>query len=384
MKKKQLANLIMVAIILIITTAGILTVGHIQGWFDHADDTCATVTDIRGVVNLERNGVMFPASNAMVLRDGDRIVCNPGATATLLLGDDYLVLSDKADITLSTASADTFSAEIINGELFIHTTKQMTFSFEESQITIADAVASLSVHTGSQSVNVYYGIVETAIAGQMITYLSGETEIQELSISTLNNFFINQIRKANKTTELCFSNADLDRLITDRNQALQEIINGTKPSETESTETPTTPETTEPTEEKLSCAITIRCDSILNNWADLEPGKAEFVPEDGVILYPVTVYYEEGETVFDVLNRVCSQLNIQIEYSYTPLYESYYIEGINHLYEFDCGEQSGWMYKVNGWFPNYGCSSYHPEDGDVIEWIYTCKGLGADVGQDAN
>lgn len=75
-----------------------------------------------------------------------------------------------------------------------------------------------------------------------------------------------------------------------------------------------------------------------------------------------------------------NERNIQIEYSYTPLYGSYYIEGINHLYEFDCGKQSGWMYKVNGWFPNYGCSSYKLEGGETIVWAYTCKGLGTDIG----
>ena len=62
------------------------------------------------------------------------------------------------------------------------------------------------------------------------------------------------------------------------------------------------------------------------------------------------------------------------------MYDSYYIEGINNLYEFDCGSESGWMYKVNGWFPNYGCSAYPLKDGDVIVWCYTCNGLGADVG----
>lgn len=64
----------------------------------------------------------------------------------------------------------------------------------------------------------------------------------------------------------------------------------------------------------------------------------------------------------------------------SPMYNSYYIEGINHLYEFDCGNESGWMYKVNGWFPNYGCSSYTLQGGDTIVWCYTCNGLGADVG----
>ena len=43
---------------------------------------------------------------------------------------------------------------------------------------------------------------------------------------------------------------------------------------------------------------------------------------------------------------------------YTPLYKSYYVEGINQLYEFDCGKNSGWMYSVNGEYPNYGASSY--------------------------
>ena len=128
--------------------------------------------------------------------------------------------------------------------------------------------------------------------------------------------------------------------------------------------------------------IEIRCDTILNNMGDLTPGKAEFVPSNGVILPMVQVPFYENETVFEVLNRICKKANIQIEYSWTPLYGSYYIEGINHLYEFDCGEQSGWMYKVNEWFPNYGCSSYYVEDGDVIVWCYTCKGLGADVGDD--
>ena len=61
------------------------------------------------------------------------------------------------------------------------------------------------------------------------------------------------------------------------------------------------------------------------------------------------------------------------------MYESYYVEGINYLYEFDGGQGSGWMYKVNGWFPNYGCSSYYLTDGEVIEWVYTCD-YGADVG----
>lgn len=128
------------------------------------------------------------------------------------------------------------------------------------------------------------------------------------------------------------------------------------------------------------CTITIRCDTIFNNMENLEEAKVPYVPTDGEILPVTTVEFFEGETVFEVLNRVCEAADLQIEYSWTPLYDSYYIEGINHLYEFDCGFESGWMYKVNGWFPNYGCSAYELQGGEEIVWCYTCTGLGTDVG----
>ena len=63
----------------------------------------------------------------------------------------------------------------------------------------------------------------------------------------------------------------------------------------------------------------------------------------------------------------------------TPIYNSAYVEGIHNLYEFDCGSGSGWMYRVNGWYPNYGCSRYQLSQGDTVEWRYTCD-LGADIG----
>lgn len=101
----------------------------------------------------------------------------------------------------------------------------------------------------------------------------------------------------------------------------------------------------------------------------------------GVILEPIEVKYETGDTVYDILARVCKEKKIQLDANYTPLYSAYYVKGINQLYEFDCGERSGWTYSVNGYFPNYGCSKYEVSDGDVIEWRYTCD-LGKDVGDE--
>ena len=128
-----------------------------------------------------------------------------------------------------------------------------------------------------------------------------------------------------------------------------------------------------------TCTFSIECSTILNNLYQLDPDKLEMVPSGGVILAKTTVTFYEGESVYDVLQRLCKEKGIHMESSWTPIYNSAYIEGIHNLYEFDCGSLSGWMYRVNGWYPNYGCSRYQLKDGDVVEWRYTCD-LGNDVG----
>ena len=128
-----------------------------------------------------------------------------------------------------------------------------------------------------------------------------------------------------------------------------------------------------------TCTISISCDTILDNMDYCEENKKSIVPTDGWILKPVNVTFYEGESVFNVLLRTCKQNGIHMEFVNTPIYNSAYIEGIANLYEFDVGQLSGWMYSVNDWFPNYGCSRYQLVDGDVIEWKYTCD-LGNDVG----
>ena len=135
--------------------------------------------------------------------------------------------------------------------------------------------------------------------------------------------------------------------------------------------------------EPVTVTLEIRCDTLSSDMSKLENDAIkDYIPSDGVILEKTTYKGTTDNTVFDALNTLCRNNDIQLEFSYTPLYASYYIEGINYLYEFDGGPQSGWMYKVNGWFPNYGCSSYYLKDGDEIVWCYTCEGLGTDVGAD--
>ena len=105
------------------------------------------------------------------------------------------------------------------------------------------------------------------------------------------------------------------------------------------------------------------------------------MPNDGVILEKTEYVLRNGDTVFDILQRAVRYNKIHMEYQGADKnsYGSVYIQGINYLYEFSCGPLSGWMYMVNGEFPNYGCSMYELKDGDFIEWVYTCD-LGHDIG----
>lgn len=128
-----------------------------------------------------------------------------------------------------------------------------------------------------------------------------------------------------------------------------------------------------------TCTLEIRCDTLLQHLDELSPGKADLVPEDGILLEKTTVSFESGDSVFDVLRRCLREQNVHFEYVDAKAYGSTYIEGIGNLYEFDCGEQSGWLYFVNGISPGLGCSGYTVANGDEIVFAYTCD-MGADLG----
>jgi len=99
--------------------------------------------------------------------------------------------------------------------------------------------------------------------------------------------------------------------------------------------------------------------------------------DTGTVLAPTAVEFKKDDTVLDVLKKITRKNKIQMEYRGAK--GAAYIEGIDNLYEFDLGAKSGWMYRVNGEFPNKGAGSYKVNEGDVIEWLYTTD-LGEDIG----
>ena len=425
-KKKKIANIIMIAVIAAIVAVGVLSVGRYRGRIGHNGETQVTACAARdkGVIDLTRSGIAAHLEDTAALRDGDKLSSHKGAQVSVSFGDSYLVLGENASLVVDQASAPHFAVTVLSGEVFLCAKEAVSARFGEQTVNVASSTVVLSVRTGSESIGVLAGEVtvgeKTLSGGQAAAFTAnGGPTYTTLSAASLSDFLLRCAQDS--TATLCFTAAELSQVLTDRRSQTANPSENTdtstsapgtsaadaSPGKNDSADTSETPDddkqggsstssgssSTKPDkkpdddspnkEESVTshtCTIEIRCDTILDNMDELATGKDSYVPADGTILAATTVSFTDGETVFDVLKRACEQNGIQLEYSYTPLYESYYVEGIHHLYEFDCGSESGWMFKVNGWFPNYGCSAYTLSQGDSIVWCYTCHGLGADVG----
>lgn len=96
-------------------------------------------------------------------------------------------------------------------------------------------------------------------------------------------------------------------------------------------------------------------------------------PQGKVYLQKKAFNFKNGETAYTLLLK--TGLNVK---SSDTQYGKY-VESIEGLGEYDEGNGSGWMCKVNGVFPNYSADKYNLSENDYIEWVYT-RDLGADVG----
>lgn len=126
-------------------------------------------------------------------------------------------------------------------------------------------------------------------------------------------------------------------------------------------------------ENDMTCTLLVRCDDVFNHPDRLKETKRAILPEDGIIYPETEVNFSDGESVFDVLYREMKKEGIHLEFVNTPMYNCVYIEGINNLYEFDCGSTSGWIYEVNGESPMHGCSRHKVKKDDKIEFINKCS-----------
>lgn len=96
-----------------------------------------------------------------------------------------------------------------------------------------------------------------------------------------------------------------------------------------------------------------------------------------VILVQEDFKVKNDNNAFDVLLDIGKEKGLSVESTGTGARG--YVQGIEEYREFGEGDLSGWMYSVNGTFPNIGAGSYTLEDGDVVKWLYTTD-LGGDIG----
>lgn len=343
-KRKTTYNVVMVVAIVLIAAGVILGVGMLQGWFSFGNDKVqATYPETEvvaqnkvGNVNIERSGIAYALSNGDKLRNDDVVQTLTGSSVDICYGDITETVPERCEVTIHIEPEDNkVSVEYINTP-------------ETSENGDANNADSEGNSTS--------------------TYNPSTEGLPPVDVSGNDNAATNQgSGNSGNSGASNGSGATNNSGVSNESSGNGEAASGSETSSGES-------------QYAHTCTIQISCANILDNLSKLDAGLDRFVPANGIILATSTIGFNDGETVFDVLKRACSMAGIQLEYSWTPIYNSYYVEGINHIYEFSCGNESGWMFQVNGWYPNYGCSSYELKQGDQIVWNYTVNGYGADLG----
>ena len=428
--KRKTYNILMVAVILLIIASGIMVTGHLKGWFGGSSgggaggDAALVCARTTGVVQVERSGVGYTLKDNTVMQDGDIVATKSASEAVLTWQDtNTLALDENGECTISSCSDDGIVLLLAEGELFADMREAeapVTVMLGEDQATVTGGVFSVSEQSGAGTVCVYEGAADVRTeSGESLSLAAGEqilltenekgeqvADITKMEASSLSPYTIEKLL-AVESGALCFTAEDLQKVVADReaqkaeaDKALEEASikiaagesqggtsadgsgqaadgqSGTAASSGSGSSSPGSGSGSSSGsngENTKTCTITISCASILDNMDHLAAGKDRYVPSSGIILGTTAVEFRDGETAYDVTRRACDAMGIQMEASYVPLYGSYYVEGINNLYEFDCGGMSGWLYFVNGWSPNYGCSEYVLKDGDSIVWEYTCS-----------
>lgn len=123
-----------------------------------------------------------------------------------------------------------------------------------------------------------------------------------------------------------------------------------------------------------TCDFLIECSVLLEeeNLAKLSEEQQKLIPENGVFL-DVKMDLMEGDSPFSLLQRAVREHKLHMEFAQTPGYGSTYVEGIGNIYEFDCGQTSGWIFAVNGVCQNIAADKAILSDGDAVTWSYTCS-----------
>lgn len=121
----------------------------------------------------------------------------------------------------------------------------------------------------------------------------------------------------------------------------------------------------------VNCTVTIDCSSVSGNGALTAAGNPQleaYAANPTILSVNINASdtNDDGKVgVDEAIKQACDAYGIQYEFK-----SSSYLSGMNYLYEFNAGPNSGWMYKVNGRVPNKGCNSYYLNGSEDILWYY--------------
>ena len=372
--KKSLFFTVGAAILILLLAAAVFLSVSPDPFRASGDTTGITAENVIGDISLRRSGNNYTLNSGEALYPGDEIIVGRNAQCEVVAaGKIRATLNRDADVMIPVSSEGGPVLRVAEGAVFF----DMVSGTSDGETVIATdyavlspqsgAVFSVEAYTGTQTVNLYEGRSDltydgrtfTANAGEHVTMFQSEEElfssVTAIPASELRQFLLEELIDRGG---LCFDTADLRAIIDGRTADTQAVA-------------------LSDAGERMTCTVEIRCDTALS-----QPKKPAELPANGVLLPAVPVKFTQGESAYDVLRRACKAAGIEVEYTYFPMISGYYVTRIGPLAENDFGPSSGWLFKVNGWFPNYGSSKYEVEAGDVIVWAYSCEGGGTDLGRE--
>lgn len=106
-----------------------------------------------------------------------------------------------------------------------------------------------------------------------------------------------------------------------------------------------------------------------------EEASIKVIGYNGTILKKTSDEVKDGDNVLSFTKRVLRDKDIEYDD------DGGYLVSIDGLAQFDKGSKSGWMFSVNGDFPEIGADDVDIDKDDYIKWEYTTD-LGDDIGND--
>jgi hypothetical protein len=373
MKNKGHFYLLCFSAIAVLLVALLIFSGSIfSGILSKKENSGTYVAEVIGDVSIRRGGNCYQLKDGMELQEGDSILVGRIADCTVVTDGLLQVSLDRNSVLQISALSETDNAfTVLEGAAFFDVESDgRSVVLNADDIAINPEVgAALSVETypGTQNVNLYSGTAELRYESDKYTLEPGNhcsvirekgkrnLFITDITVGELRDFLLEEIIDRDG---LCFETASLSSVLSTRNDPAVSVDSLL-------------------TEERMTCTLEIRCDNVLNH----QESSTMDVPKDGIIYPASQVRFTRGESVFDILQRICQSSEIPMDYTYSVTYEGFYVYEIDGFRELSYGPYSGWLYCVNGWYPNFGSSKYEVNEGDEIVWVYTCDG-GKDSGRD--